>query len=161
MAFHFLGVQLTNRPIFSMSYYTLLDQKWRQKMFKTQVEPRAVRRWFQWKVWNILWCHNMVYKSVDHGKMWSMWFIPYQWKFLVNQIDKQGQLTRAWQLIPSQFFPPEAVKCLRNLTFYECLDFFLKKGSIVFQLSRNLPFVALPVTSYHDLYSRWPQLSTN
>ena len=38
--------------------------KWRHKMFKTQVKPRAAGEWFHCKVWNILMCH----KSVDHRK---------------------------------------------------------------------------------------------
>ena len=32
-------------------------QKWRHKMFKTQVEPRATGEWFHCKVLSILWYH--------------------------------------------------------------------------------------------------------
>ena len=39
-------------------------------MFKTQVEPRAAGELFHWKVSNI----SVVYKSVDHGKLWWMCF---------------------------------------------------------------------------------------
>ena len=36
--------------------------KWRQKIFKTQVEPRAAGEWFHCQVLDILWRHFMVYK---------------------------------------------------------------------------------------------------
>ena len=49
---HTLHVHLTKWPHFSMVYTTI---KWRRKMFKTQVEPRAAGECFHCKVLNILW----------------------------------------------------------------------------------------------------------
>ena len=37
-------------------------------MFKTQVEPRATGEWLHCHVLDILCCHFMVYKSIDHRK---------------------------------------------------------------------------------------------
>ena len=37
-------------------------------MFKTQVEPRTAGELFQCKVFNILWRHLMIFRSVDRGK---------------------------------------------------------------------------------------------
>ena len=44
--------------------YTLIDQ--------TQVEPRAAGEWFHCKVYNIYSVISMVYKSVDHRKLWAI-----------------------------------------------------------------------------------------
>ena len=43
-------------------------------MFKTQVEPRAAGEWFHCQVLDILWRHFMVYKSMDHRKLPSIFF---------------------------------------------------------------------------------------
>ena len=43
-------------------------------MFKTQVEPRAAREWFHCQVLNVLWCHFIVCKSIDHRKLPSICF---------------------------------------------------------------------------------------
>ena len=43
-------------------------------MFKTQVEPRAAGEWFHCQVLDILWRHFMVYKSIDHRKLPSIFF---------------------------------------------------------------------------------------
>ena len=43
-------------------------------MFKTQVEPRAAGEWFHCQVLNILWRHFIVYKSIDHRKLLSIFF---------------------------------------------------------------------------------------
>ena len=45
------------------------------KMFKTQVEPRAAGEWFHCQVLNILWRHFIVYKSIDHRKLPSIFTI--------------------------------------------------------------------------------------
>ena len=39
------------------------------------MEPRAAGEWFNCKVLNILWVISMVYKGVDHGKLWSIYFL--------------------------------------------------------------------------------------
>ena len=52
---------------------TLIDPKMHDviKMFRTQVEQRAAGEWFQCQVFNILWRHFMVHKSIDHEKRLS------------------------------------------------------------------------------------------
>ena len=61
----------TNRRQFSM-VYSLTDQKMTSKKFKTQVEPQATGEWFHCQVFDILWRHFMVYKSIDHRKLLSI-----------------------------------------------------------------------------------------
>ena len=41
-------------------------------MFKPQVEPRAAGEWFHYKVLTIYGVISMVYKIVEHGKLWSI-----------------------------------------------------------------------------------------
>ena len=41
-------------------------------MFKTQVEPLA---WLPAKFWMFYGIISMVYKSVDHGKLWSICYL--------------------------------------------------------------------------------------
>ena len=42
-------------------------------MFKTQVEPRAAG--FNAKFWTFYGVISIVYKSVDHGKLWSIFYL--------------------------------------------------------------------------------------
>ena len=66
-----------------------------------------------------------------------------------------------------QFFPLEAVKCVRNfapiflLTFNSPPDFVLLKSVDNFQVFQNLSYFASFGTSYHGLYSHRPLVSTN
>ena len=54
--------------------YTLIDQRNDViKMFKTQVEPQASG--FTAKFWTFYGIISMIYKSVDHGKLWSICFL--------------------------------------------------------------------------------------
>ena len=55
-------------------------------MFKTQVEPRAAGELFHCKVLNIYGVISMVYKSVDHGKLWSICFL--QVKSMVDNVRR-------------------------------------------------------------------------
>ena len=43
-------------------------------MFKTQVDLRAAGEWFHCQVLNILWRNFIVYKSIDHRKLPSIFF---------------------------------------------------------------------------------------
>ena len=44
-------------------------------MFKTQVEPQSAGKLFHCQVLNILWCHFIAYKSIDHRKLLLICFL--------------------------------------------------------------------------------------
>ena len=64
----------------SYGLHSYRPYRWRDNMFKTQVEPPAAGEWFHCKVLNI----PMVYKSADHGKLYLVGWWLYCSKFLGN-----------------------------------------------------------------------------
>ena len=73
-----LFVRLTSRPHFPCMVCTPLDQKMTSLTVQNSRETTTRRRvvsLIHCKVLNIIWCHFMVYDSVDHGKVWSICFI--------------------------------------------------------------------------------------
>ena len=76
---------LTNRPQFFM-FYTLIDH--RNDVIKcSNLKPQASG--FTAKFWTFYGVISMVYKSVDHGKLWSICFL--QWHLLFYEKPKTKQ----------------------------------------------------------------------
>ena len=77
--------KLTNRPQFS-TVYTLRDHRndvIKCSKLKWNHEPRTSR--FTAKFWTFYGVISMVYKSVDHGKLWSNLFFTITFIFTKNQ----------------------------------------------------------------------------
>ena len=80
-----LAAELTNRPQFSM-VYTLIDHRnevIKCSRLKWNHEPKPSG--FTAKFWTIYGIIFMVYKSVDHGKLWSICFTKNIYFFTKNQ----------------------------------------------------------------------------
>ena len=83
--------------------------------------------------------------------MWSIYFMPELWIFLVNDIEKPvlgctclWQLTQLTQLLQ---FPPDAVKCVQNFSPLVLLTFFIFPSQVFsFMLS------------YMHYHSFWPNV---
>ena len=96
------------------------------------MEAQPAGEWFLCKGLNILWLHFMVYKSVDHEKMWSILFCTITMKISRRIRSKIGAKSRAHvTALTIAVFPPEAMIFVGNflpiafLTVYNLTDFAL------------------------------------
>ena len=88
---------LTNGPQFSM-VYTLIDHRndvIKCSKLKWNHEPQASG--FTAKFWTFYGVISMVYKSVDHGKLWSICFLQ-QHLFFLRKNKKNKTTGSAWHV---------------------------------------------------------------
>ena len=107
-------------------------------MFKTQVERRAAGEWFHCKVLNILWVISMLYKSVDHGKLWSICFL--QWHLFLVSCEVSRKIMREETLFWLFFAVLLHLCSFKHQLTFKNFSHMLKFGSSLSMLRSKIIF---------------------